>query len=95
MAAPAPPDLPWGQFRMSFLRVERDGAPAGWASALTYSPTLRAMISHARVDREIEPGTEVEIVYRASASGPSRRIRATVVEPPFIAQLRRRPVTAE
>lgn len=90
--APAPPDLPWGQFRMSFLPVLHDGTAAGWASALTYSPNIRAMISHARLDKEITPGTEVEIAYRASAAGPQRRIRATVVAPPFIPHRRRDPL---
>ncbi|MET7339037.1 glycine cleavage T C-terminal barrel domain-containing protein [Nonomuraea sp. NPDC005650] len=91
--APAPPDLPWGQFRMSYLATYHEGAAVGWASALTYSPTLRAMISHARLDRSVAPGDEVEVAYHATGAGPQRRIRATVTTPPFIPNLRRDPLS--
>jgi len=57
--APPPPDLPYGQFRLSFQKVTKDGDLAGWASGATYSPTVRRMISMARVSRVLAlPGTE-------------------------------------
>jgi aminomethyltransferase len=87
--APPPPDLPYGQFRMLFLRVHRDGERVGWASGATYSPNLRRMISLARVDRPLAaPGTDVTVAWGAFSDEPEWRIRATVVELPFIARKR-------
>lgn len=91
--APPPPDLPWGQFRMQFLRVRRDDEPVGWASAATYSPNLRRMISNGRVDRELPIGTTVTVDW-GFPGYPTWRLRATVVEQPFIAQRRREDLTA-
>jgi vanillate/3-O-methylgallate O-demethylase len=91
--APPPPDLPWGQFRMQYQRVRRDGEPVGWASAATYSPNLRRMISNARVDRDLPVGTGVTIDW-GFPGYPTWRLRATVVEQPFIAQRRRDDLTA-
>src|SRR3982074_589121 len=59
--APPPPDLPWGQFRMQYLRTHDGEDQVGWASAMTYSPTLRRLISNVRIDRDLPIGTEVTV----------------------------------
>jgi len=82
-AAP-PPDLPAGQFRVSFLRI----AEGGWASGYAYSPTLRRMISLARLDRGIAPGAEVRVRWGGFSDEPTSLIRAKVVELPFLARNR-------
>ncbi len=82
-AAP-PPDLPYGQFRVLFLKV----LEGGWASGYAYSPTLRRMISLARLDRRLEPGAEVQVAWGGFSDEPTARIRAKVVALPFIAQQR-------
>jgi vanillate/3-O-methylgallate O-demethylase len=92
--APPPPDLPWGQFRMQYLPVHRDGDSVGWASAWTYSPTLRRFISNVRLDRELAIGEEVTVAWGGPGGGgiagePTWRLRATVAEQPFITQHRR------
>src|SRR5436190_19627803 len=55
-AAP-PPDLPAGQFRVFFMKV----LEGGWASGYAYSPTLRRMISLARLDPGVKPGDKVQL----------------------------------
>jgi glycine cleavage system aminomethyltransferase T len=87
-AAP-PPDLPYGQFRVLFLEVLRDARRAGWASGYAYSPTLRRMISLARLERRLAPGDEVQVVWGGFSDEPQARIRAQVVALPFIRQQRR------
>jgi glycine cleavage system T protein (aminomethyltransferase) len=92
--APPPPDLPWGQFRMLFLRARCGADQAGWASAVTYSPTLRRLISNARLDRTLAAGDEVTVDWGGPGAGgiagePTWQIRATVTEQPFIAHHRR------
>ncbi len=82
-AAP-PPDLPYGQFRVLFLKV----LEGGWVSGYAYSPTLRRMISLARLDRRLEPGAEVQVAWGGFSDEPTARIRAKVVALPFIAQQR-------
>lgn len=47
--APPPPDLPYGQFRMRFMKVHEDGEHVGWASGAAHSPTLRRMIGRSVV----------------------------------------------
>jgi glycine cleavage system aminomethyltransferase T len=86
-AAP-PPDLPYGQFRVHFMKVLADRKELGWASGYAYSPTLRRMISLVRLDRRIEPKTEVEVLWGGFSDEPTCRIRAKVVELPFIRQER-------
>jgi glycine cleavage system aminomethyltransferase T len=88
-AAP-PPDLPYGQFRLLFLKVERNNQPAGWASGYAYSPTLRRMISLARLERAIAPGAQVSVQWGGFSDEPSCPIRARVVELPFIKRERER-----
>jgi glycine cleavage system aminomethyltransferase T len=83
-AAPPPPDLPTGQFRVFFLKV----LEGGWASGWAYSPTLRRMISLARVGRETASGTKVQVEWGGFSDEPRMNIRATVVELPFIARKR-------
>jgi glycine cleavage system aminomethyltransferase T len=83
-AAP-PPDLPAGQFRVFYLRV----LEGGWASGYAHSPTLRRMISLARLDPRLQPGAKVQVQWRFSDE-PARTIRATVRALPFIAQQRGR-----
>src|SRR5262245_46497316 len=82
-AAP-PPDLPTGQFRVFFLKV----LEGGWASGWAYSPTLRRMISLARVGRGIASGTKVQVAWGGFSDEPRMSIRANVVELPFISRKR-------
>jgi glycine cleavage system aminomethyltransferase T len=86
-AAP-PPDLPYGQFRVLFLKVMKNEEKLGWASGCAYSATLRRMISLARLDRRLEPGAEVQVAWGGFSDEPTARIRAKVVALPFIAQQR-------
>ena len=82
-AAP-PPDLPYGQFRVSFLKI----VEGGWASGYAYSPTLRRMISLARVDRGIADGAQVRVRWGGFSDEPVALIRAKVVPLPFIGRNR-------
>jgi vanillate/3-O-methylgallate O-demethylase len=82
--SPPPPDLPAGQFRVFFLKV----LEGGWASGYAYSPTLRRMISLARLDRDIAPGAQVRVVWGGFSDEPRSTIRAKVVPLPFIARQR-------
>jgi glycine cleavage system aminomethyltransferase T len=85
-----PPDLPYGQFRMEYLPVQADGRRVGWATSATYSPTLRRMISLARLDRDlVSPGTEVEVTWGGFSSEPTQTIRATTHALPFLPDRRR------
>jgi vanillate/3-O-methylgallate O-demethylase len=77
-SSPPPPDLPTGHFQVLFLRI----LEGGWASGYAYSPTLRRMISLARVDRGIPTGTKVQVAWGGINIG------ATVVDLPFIARKR-------
>jgi len=88
-AAP-PPDLPYGQFRVLFLKINFNNQAAGWASGYAYSPTLRRMISLARLDRAVVPGTEVSVQWGGFSDEPLCPIRARVVELPFIKRERER-----
>jgi len=92
--APPPPDLPYGQFRIQFLKVFRDDQQVGWASGVAYSPNVRRMLSLARVRRDLPAGTEVEVLWGAFSTEPAWRIRARVAELPFIKQERTRDLTA-
>jgi glycine cleavage system aminomethyltransferase T len=79
-----PPDLPTGQFRVFFLRL----LEGGWASGFAYSPTLRRMISLARVGRELSAGTIVQVAWGGFSDEPRMNIRAKVLAPPFIERKR-------
>ena len=79
-----PPDLPAGQFRVFFMKV----IEGGWASGYAYSPTLRRMISLARLDRGIQAGDKVQVRWGGFSDEPACTIRATVRALPFIAQQR-------
>lgn len=92
--APPPPDLPTGQFRVFFLKVTRNAQHAGWASGWAYSPTLRRLISLARLDRSIEPGAEVEVHWGGFSDEPACRIRAKLTALPFLRQHRRDDLSA-
>ena len=93
--SPPPPDLPYGQFRMQFLKASRDGEAVGWSSAPAYSPNLRRMISLARVRKDLaEPGTGLTIEWGGFSSEPSCAIRAEVSALPFIRQNRREDLAA-
>jgi glycine cleavage system aminomethyltransferase T len=70
------------------MKVEVNGQPAGWASGYAYSPTLKRMLSLARLDRAIEPGTKVQVRWGGFSDEPTCRIRAKVVALPFIRQER-------
>lgn len=89
-----PPDLPYGQFRALFLPVLRDAQPAGWASGYAYSPTLRRMISLARVDRSLAAGDIVQVRWGGFSDEPQAPIRARVERLPFIAQQRAKNLAA-
>jgi len=84
-----PPDLPTGQFRMFYLKVLHGREHVGWATGVTYSPTLKRMISLARLRNDMTvPDTELSVVW-AFSDEPSRLTRAQVKELPFICQRRR------
>jgi glycine cleavage system aminomethyltransferase T len=83
-ASAPPPDLPAGQFRVFYLKVPE----GGWASGYAYSPTLRRMISLARLDREIAAGTKVQVEWGGFSDEPTMAIGARVVELPFIRRTR-------
>jgi len=83
-----PPDLPYGQFRVLFLKVLNNGQPAGWASGYAYSPTLKRMLSLARLDRALAPGTKVQVLWGGFSDEPVMPIGATVRALPFIQQQR-------
>ena len=85
-----PPDLPYGQMRVCFLRIMHGDNHVGWASGATYSPNLRRMISVGRIDKELSVvGTEVTVIWGNFADEPTMNIRARVQELPFIKQRRR------
>jgi vanillate/3-O-methylgallate O-demethylase len=87
--APPPPDLPWGQFRILYMKILKQGELVGWATSPTYSPNLRRMISLGRLRKDlIEPGTEVAVLWGGFSTEPQREIRAKVKKLPFIKQNR-------
>jgi glycine cleavage system aminomethyltransferase T len=88
-----PPDLPYGQFRVFFMKVAHDQQPVGWASGYAYSPTLRRMISLARLERALEPGTKVQVRWGGFSDEPVAQIKAKVVALPFIRQERSKNLT--
>src|SRR5258708_5092874 len=61
-----PPDLPYGQFRIGFLKTFLNQHFVGWASGYAYSPTLRRMISLARLDRAVQAGDKVQSRWSTS-----------------------------
>jgi vanillate/3-O-methylgallate O-demethylase len=79
-----PPDLPSGHFQPLYLRVSE----GGWATGYAYSPTLRRMISLARLERRIEAGSEVRVRWGGFCGEPAKLIRARVRELPFIRRKR-------
>ena len=83
-----PPDLPYGQFRVLFLRVMQELAHVGWASGYAYSPNLRRMLSLARLDRALQPGDKVQVRWGGFSDEPIAHIGAKVVALPFIQQQR-------
>ena len=60
----------------------------GWASGCAYSPTLRRMISLARLDRAIPDGDKVQVRWGGFSDEPAALIRAKVAPLPFIARNR-------
>jgi glycine cleavage system aminomethyltransferase T len=70
--------------------VDKNNQPAGWASGYAYSPTLRRMISLARLDSAIAPGAEVVVHWGGFSDEPVCPIRARVVELPFVKRQRER-----
>ncbi len=88
-AAP-PPDLPYGQFRMQFLKVLKDEDLIGWATGFAYSPNVRRMISLGRVRKDLAaPGTELSVLWGGFSDEPTVKIRARVHQLPFIKQHRK------
>jgi vanillate/3-O-methylgallate O-demethylase len=91
-----PPDLPYGQFRMSYLKVLHGREHVGWASGVTYSPNLRRMISLARIDTGVAlPGTELTVRWGGFSDEPVMPIRTRVQALPFIRQARKDDLTAK
>lgn len=88
--APPPPELPKGRFSPLYNKLLKDGEHVGWATSHAYSPTLRRMISLARIRKDlIEPGTDVIILWGSFSDEPKCELRARVVKLPFIPQTRR------
>ena len=83
-----PPDLPAGQFRVFYQRVTQGKEQVGWASGYAYSPTLRRMISLARLEPRLKAGDKVQVRWGGFAGEPACSIRAKVVELPFFARKR-------
>lgn len=84
-----PPDLPYGQFRMFYLKLLHGDEHVGWASGVTYSPNIRRMISLARIRKDLAvPGTELSVVWGGFSDEPIKTIRANVHALPFIKQHR-------
>lgn len=91
-----PPDLPYGQMRVCFLKVMRGSEQVGWASGATYSPNLRRMISLGRIDADLSAaGTDVRILWGNFAGDVTTEIRAQVHALPFIKQHRRDDLTVK
>jgi glycine cleavage system aminomethyltransferase T len=91
-----PPDLPTGQFRMFYLKVLHGKEHVGWATGVTYSPTLKRMISLARLRKDLAvPSNELAVVWGGFSDEPIQVIRARVEELPFIRQHRRDTLTAK
>ena len=66
------------------LHVLQGSEKIGYASSVTYSPTLRSMISLSRLDSALPDGAEVQVQWKPSHLPQTRAIRATVVPLPFI-----------
>jgi glycine cleavage system aminomethyltransferase T len=89
-----PPDLPYGQFRLSYLPVFHGDMRVGWATGASYSPNMRRMISLGRLRKDLAvPGTELHVLWGGFSDEPSVKIRATVHALPFIKQHRRDELT--
>lgn len=75
---------------MFYLKVLHGKDHVGWATGVTYSPTLKRMISLARLRKDLAvPETELAVVWGGFSDEPTQRIRARVNELPFIRQHRR------
>ncbi len=70
------------------MKINHNNSFCGWASGYGYSPTLRRMLSLARLDRAVAVGAEVEVIWGGFSNEPTCRIRAQVVELPFIRRAR-------
>ena len=89
-----PPDLPYGQFRMFYLKVLIGDEQVGWASGVAYSPNIRRMISLARIAKEhATPGAELSVLWGGFSDEPTMQIRARVHALPFIRQYRKDDLT--
>lgn len=85
-----PPDLPYGQFRMFYLKVMLGDEHVGWASGVAYSPNIRRMISLGRIRKDLAvPGTELSVLWGGFFDEPTKAIRSRVHELPFIRQHRK------
>ncbi len=85
-----PPDLPTGQFRMSYVKVLQGKDHVGWATGVTYSPTLKRMISLARIRKDLAVAdTELSVIWGGFSDEPTQVIRARVHKLPFIRQHRK------
>ena len=65
-----------------------DGRHVGWATSLTYSPTVRRMVAFGRIERAVaEPGERLVLQW-PGAEAPNVELGATVVPLPFVARRR-------
>ena len=69
------------------LDLTHDGRPVGWASSVTWAPSVPALVGFGHVDADVGgPGTE--LVVRWTLHGGDDQVPARVVELPFL-ELRR------
>ncbi|MBI4465763.1 MAG: aminomethyl transferase family protein [Acidobacteria bacterium] len=93
--SPPPLDLPYGQFRMLFLKLMKEEEIVGWASGVAYSPNLRRVISLGRIRKDLAGlDTEVSVLWGGFSNEPKCAIRAQVSKLPFIQQHRRSDLAA-
>jgi glycine cleavage system aminomethyltransferase T len=83
--APGPPPLRMPQVvKPVSLPIVSDAQRIGWATSLTFGPTVRRMIALARIDKAFaKPGSRVAVEWGES-DGPKARLGAEVAELPFV-----------
>jgi glycine cleavage system aminomethyltransferase T len=75
---------------MFYLKVLHGVEHVGWATGVTYSPTLKRMISLVRLRKDLAvPDTDLSVVWGGFSDEPVQLIRARVQGLPFIRQHRR------
>lgn len=83
------PPTPSPEVSREAVPVFHDRRPAGRATSMTWSPTLKRMITLASVDRRVESlGPRLQVVV--AVEGQHHRVGATVVPLPFLDLPRKR-----